>query len=76
MENAKDSKPYVPDMKAMEMGDLLQAMAAKYLPAASELKIKEIGLQPGENLHEKIFSDGLSSENAERFEIDEIINLI
>jgi len=76
MENAVDSKPYVPDMKAMEMGDLLQAMANKYLPAASELKIKEIGLQAGENLHEKIFSDGLSSEDAERFTTEEIMELI
>ena len=76
MENAPDSKPYVPDMKSMRMGDLLQAMANKYLPAASELKIKEIGLQAGENLHEKIFSDGLSSEHAEKFEVDEIMELI
>jgi len=76
MENAVDSKPYVPDMKAMEMGDLLQAMANKYLPSGCELKIKEIGLQPGENLHEKIFSDGLSSKDAERFSTDEIIELI
>ncbi len=76
MENAVDSKPHVPDMKAMRMGDLLRAMANKYLPSGSELKIKEIGLQPGENLHEKIFSDGLSSKDAERFEVDEIVELI
>ena len=76
MGNAVDSKPYAPDMKSMKIGDLLQAMANKYLPTGSELKIKEIGLQPGENLHEKIFSDGLSSKDAERFTTGEIIKLI
>ena len=51
-------------------------MAQKYLPEGSELKIKYIGLQPGENMHEIITEDGFSSEKAERFTIDEILELI
>ena len=76
MENAKDSKPYVPKMKSMSIENLLKAMAEKYLPEGVELKVKEIGLQPGENLHEKILSDGLSSADAERFTIEEIKEMI
>ena len=76
MENAVDSKPFVPNMKSMKMGDLLKAMADKYLPNDYKLIVKEIGLQPGENLHEKIFSDGLSSKNAEKFTINEIKEMI
>ena len=72
MENAVDSKPYVPDMKSMSIENLLKAMSQKYLPSGSKLKVKEIGLQPGENLHEKILADGLSSADAERFTTEEI----
>tara|TARA_R100000152_G_C6780265_1_gene212816 strand:+ start:2648 stop:3508 length:861 start_codon:yes stop_codon:yes gene_type:complete len=76
MENAKDSKPYVPDMKSMSIENLLKAMAEKYLPIGCELKVKKIGLQQGENLHEKILEDGLSSEDADRFSIEEIKEMI
>ena len=76
MENAVNSKPYVPDMKSMSIENLLKAMAENYLPMGCELKIKEIGLQPGENLHERILEDGLSSEDAERFTIEEIKEMI
>ena len=76
MENATDSKPYVPDMKSMSIENLLKAMAEKYLPNGFELKVKEIGLQAGENLHEKILADGLSSVDAERFTIEEIKEMI
>ena len=51
-------------------------MAQKYLPKNGELKIKYIGLQQGENMHEIITEDGFSSEKAERFTIDEILELI
>ena len=76
MENAEDSNPYVPDMKSMTIGDLLKAMASKYLPTGHDLRIKEIGLQQGENKHEKILADGLSSLDAERFTIEEIKGMI
>lgn len=71
-----DSKPWVPDMKSMTMGDLLSAMSKKYLPVGAELKVKEIGLQPGENLHEKILEEGPYSNEVERFTVSEIMDLI
>ena len=76
MVNAKDCTPYIVDMKSIKIGDLLTAMAQKYLPEGKELKMKKIGLQPGENLHEKIAEDGYSSEIAEKFTIEEIKEII
>ena len=76
MENATDSKSYVPEMKSMSVGDLLTAMAEKYLPNGHSLDIKTIGLQPGENLHEKILEDGKYSNEVERFTISEIKKMI
>ena len=76
MENAVNSKPYVPDMKSMSIENLLKAMAENYLPEGETLKVKTIGLQPGENLHERILEDGLSSEDADRFTIEEIKEMI
>jgi UDP-N-acetylglucosamine 4,6-dehydratase len=76
LENATDSQPYVPEMKSIKMGDLLTAMAEKYLPVNGTLKVKEIGMQPGENLHEKVLSDGISSDEADKFTIEEIKTMI
>jgi len=73
LENAKDSSPYVPEMKSMKMGDLLTAMQAKYGKAGN---IKVIGLQPGENLHEKIIETGKNSNESEKFTIEEILEMI
>ena len=73
---AQNSSPYVPEMKAMSVGDLLKAMSQKYLPSGYELKIKEIGLQPGENLHEKILEDGKFSNEVAQFTIEEIKEMI
>ena len=63
-------------MKSIQMGDLLQAMGNKYLPKDSELKVKEIGLQAGENKHEIITSEGLDSSKSERFTVEEIMEVI
>lgn len=76
MGQAEDSKPYVPEMKSMSVKDLLTAMANNYLPEGGELKIKEIGLQPGENMHEKILVDGKYSNEVDRFTIEEIMEMI
>jgi len=76
LENAKDSKPYVPSMKAMSIENLLDAMYEKYLPEGGEKKIKVIGLQPGENLHEKILEDGEDSSQADQYTVEEIIPVI
>ncbi|MAE82029.1 MAG: capsule biosynthesis protein CapD [Flammeovirgaceae bacterium] len=76
MKNATNSKPYVPEMKSMSVGDLLQAMSQKYLPRGLKLKMKTIGLQPGENLHEKIIEDGKYSNEVDKFSIEEIKEMI
>ena len=76
LQNATDHQPYITDMKAMSINNLLKAMAQKYLPEGNKLNIKYIGLQPGENMHEIITEDGFSSEHAERFTIDEILESI
>ena len=76
MEEANNSYPFVPEMKSMSIGDLLTAMSEKYLLEGTELRIKEIGLQLGENLHEKILEDGKYSNEVERFTIEEIKEMI
>ena len=75
MLKAENSSPYVPDMKAMKMGDLLQAMINKY-SKDKDIKPEVIGLGQGENLHEKILSDGLSSKDAKKFTVKQIMELI
>jgi UDP-N-acetylglucosamine 4,6-dehydratase/UDP-glucose 4-epimerase len=76
LNNAEDSKPYVPEMKSMSVGNLLEAMIRKYHPDGKTYKVKTIGLQPGENLHEVIVEDGPNSSEVERFTIEEIIELV
>lgn len=76
LETCTTPEPYVPEMKSMRVGDLLTAMANKYLPEGAELKIKEIGLQPGENFHEKVIKDGPNSAEAEKWTIEEIMEMI
>ena len=75
LRDANDSRPYCPQMKSMTMGDLLEAMIQKY-SNGTRPPVKIIGLQPGENKHEKILRDGLSSQDAEKFTIEEILKLI
>lgn len=75
LKNANDSKPYVPKMKAMSVGSLLNAMIKKYAHDV-EIPIKVIGLQAGENLHEKIMEEGPFSNEVELFTVEEIMKLI
>lgn len=76
LNNAEDSKPFVPEMKSMSVGNLLEAMIRKYHPEGKTHKVKTIGLQPGENLHEMILEDGPDSSEVERFTIEEIMELV
>lgn len=76
LSEADSSSPWVPKMKSMKMGDLLNAMANKYLQSGKELDVKVIGLQAGENMHEKILEEGPASNEVEQFTIDEIQELI
>ena len=76
LQESKDSSPWVPSMKSMKIGDLLDAMSIKYLPENHVLDVKVIGLQAGENLHEKILEEGPASNEVENFSIEEIMELI
>ena len=70
------SKPYCDIPKSTSIGNLLQAMSNKYLPKGKEVKVKKIGLQPNENLHERILDDGLMSNEMEQYTIEELERMI
>ena len=74
LEKGTDARPYATSMKAIKMDDLLSAMISKY--ASQPLAVNEIGLQPGENLHEVITEDGPDSSQVERFTHKEIMEMI
>jgi len=77
MKNATDSTPYCPTMKSMSIKNLLTAMVEKYTNLNWETyPIKIVGLQPGENLHEKVLDNGPYSNEVEQFTISEIKKLI
>ena len=63
-------------MKSASLGNLLQAMKNKYLPEGLNLSIKNIGLQDGENLHEKISNDSLSSNEVEQYTLKELKEML
>jgi len=75
LKKSKTSVPYVSKMKSMKINDLLEAMIIKYSPNKKP-KIRIIGLQKGENLHELISEDMLDSFHSERFTIKEILKII
>jgi UDP-N-acetylglucosamine 4,6-dehydratase len=75
MENAKDSTPYCPIMKSMRIDDLLHAMIQKY-GNGQNISIKIIGLQPGENMHERVLENGPYSNEVDHFTINEILPMI
>ena len=69
VEKAKDSKPFVPKMKAVKMGTVLDACMEVW----GQSPVKYIGLQPGENRVET--TDGVTfSDTVEQFTKDEFIN--
>jgi FlaA1/EpsC-like NDP-sugar epimerase len=41
-----------------------------------EISVKIIGLQPGENMHEKVVENGPYSNEVEHFTIEEILPMI
>jgi len=75
MANAINSTPYCPAMKSMKIADLLQAMIEKY-SNSQIIEVETIGLQPGENLHEKVLEDGPYSNETDHFTTEEIKKLI
>jgi predicted transposase YdaD len=60
----------------MSLGNLLEAMASKYLPEGKKLEIVQVGLSKGENFHERILEGGLASDEVEQFTTEEIKELI
>ena len=72
---AKDSTPYCPTMKSMKVGDLFDAMVRKYGNDHTQPP-QIIGLQPGENLHEKVLDEGPYSNEVPFFTIEEIMELV
>jgi UDP-N-acetylglucosamine 4,6-dehydratase/5-epimerase len=75
MADATDSTPYCPIMKSMRIDDLLQAMIQKY-SNGQNINVNIIGLQPGENMHEKVLEAGPYSNEVEHFTIEEILPMI
>jgi len=75
LSEASSTAPYCPSMKSMSIENLLKAMIEKY-SNGKEIPIKEIGLQPGENLHEKIMEEGPYSNEVEEFTVQGIKELI
>ena len=76
LEKSTDSTPYFENMKSTSMGNLLEAMSNKYLPEGSELSVKEIGLQPNENLHERLVENGPYTNEIEQYTIEELEEMI
>lgn len=76
LKNSKNSEPYYEQMKSASLKNLLKAMKNKYLPNSLNLSIKKIGLQDGENLHEKISEDTLSSNKVEQYTVEELEEMI
>lgn len=75
LEEHDSPEPYIPVMRGMAMGDLLEAMIEKY-SGGKPISIKMIGLQPGENKHERISEEGLHSGEVSQFSVEEIIKMI
>ncbi len=59
-------------MKSIRIGDLLDAMMEKY----GRVPVQKIGLQQGENMHEVISDDGMTSYECERYSKEEILELV
>ena len=73
---SQDFQPYVPNLKAISIDALLMAMLLKYKPANTEVKINRIGMQIGENKHERVHETGANSSECEQFTLDEILKII
>jgi UDP-N-acetylglucosamine 4,6-dehydratase len=75
MGTSKDSSVYCPSMKSIKIADLLNTMISKY-SAGQNIPVEVIGLQPGENLHEKVLEEGPLSNEVENFTKEEIWKMV
>jgi len=71
----EDSSPYCPFMKSVRMGTLLDAMIDKY-GGGKEIPVEVIGLQDGENLHEKMLEEGSFSNEVQSFSLEELKEIL
>lgn len=71
LEKATDATAYVPAMKSIKMGDLLEAMMQKY----GRVEVEVIGNRGGENMHESL-GNGITSDTAEKYTVEEITAMI
>ena len=62
-------------MKSVKVLDLYKAMVIKY-GNNYEVPPIIIGLQKGENMHEKILEDGPYSNEVDSYSLDEVLKLI
>ena len=62
-------------MKSIKIGDLLDTMISKY-SQGQKISIEVIGLQAGENLHEKVLEEGPFSNEVEKFTKEEIWEMV
>jgi UDP-N-acetylglucosamine 4,6-dehydratase/UDP-glucose 4-epimerase len=76
LEKSTDSTPYFENMKSTSMGNLLDAMSNKYLKNGQELSVKQIGLQPNENLHERIVENGPYTSEIEQYTVEELEDMV
>lgn len=76
LEKAPNSKPYIPFVKAMRLKDILEVMVRKYHPTDKQPQITYIGLQKGENMHEKLEESGLFSNQVPLYTQDEIYEMV
>lgn len=77
LKEAQDASPFCPTMKAIRLRDLLSAMLRKYWPdKAVEPHYNAIGLQPGENMHERVLESGPMSNEVPLYSVEEIMELV
>ncbi len=76
LKNGVSSKPYLPEMKGIKLGDLAKCMISRY--GKSNYKYANVSskLKLGENLHEKILENGPYSNEVEQYTQDEIMKMI
>lgn len=76
LEQAKDATPFMPKMKAVQMGEFVAVcrtiLSNRY---GKNIDVEVIGLRPGEKLHEGM-ADDAQSDTAERYTKDEIYKLV
>lgn len=84
LKDSTNSEPYIPIMRGMSLYNLLKAMYIKYAKLTDwptfedylQGMVTTVGLQPGENLHERLSETGLDSSQVEQYTVNEIISLI